>query len=340
MTTRLTPFRITAVALLLMVGVIVTVLLLVLGRGTTPAIAAAVAVQRACDAMETGHFDANTIMTDTEERFVQTWTVAGTDSRLVSHSYPHGSETYNHKAEFVWKDGIQYTRFSTDNDPSTWGAWKVVVPGWGTFRPPTPCLNPVASGSEGASGTSQERHFVWKVENLGYTVETDEFWAGTDGVPVRALFTLAEATAVGASGASGQSTTHANKILRTIAIDYSGFGETNTITAPIALPTPGAPREFTATAGDGQVILNFHDPLNTKPAITGYEYRQRTGTGPWGNPSALTYASKGVVGSLTNGTQYGFQVRAVNSAGKGDWSAEATATPSSTPSRRGEAIDN
>ena len=276
MTKRLTSFRLTAVALLLATGVIVAVLLLVIGRGATPAIAAAVAVQRACDAMETDHFDADVIMTDTELRFVQTWTFAGNDSRLVSHSYPHGSTTLYHKADLCGRTASSTTASApiTTRTLGEHGRSQTLA---GDVQAAYSMPAPGCCGSEGASGTSQERHFVWKVENLGDTVETDEFWAGTNGVPVRALFTLAEATPGGASGASGQSTTHANKILRTIAIDYSGFGETNTVTAPIAPPTPGAPRDLTPTAGDGQVILDFYDPLNPKPAITGYEYRQRTG---------------------------------------------------------------
>ena len=337
MTRRLPPFRITAMALLLTMGVIVAVWLLVLPGGkTTPAIAAAVAVQRACDAMTVQHHDASIAITNTENRITQTLTVAGNDSRLVAHLYHRTGDTLIAKIEAVWKDGIHYWRESPDGSPNTWGAWEIVEDSWETFRLPTPCLNPVGASSlsEGASGTSQERHFVLKTEDLGDTVETEEFWVGTDGVPVRALFTLTEATAVGASGASGQSTTHANKILRTIAIDYSGFGQTNTITAPIDPPKPGAPRDFTATAGDGQVTLDFYNPPNTKPAITGYEYRQRVGSGPWG--SATTMPSSFIVTGLNNGTQYGFQVRVINSSGESDWSAEATATPASATPIFGE----
>ena len=92
------------------------------------------------------------------------------------------------------------------------------------------------------------------------------------------------------------------------------------------------PRNFTATVGNTQVILNWQPPTSDGgSAITGYSYRvQRTGSGTWA-PNWTTVTGGGsarsqTVTGLTNGTNYTFELRAVN--GEGDSSkARTTATP-------------
>ena len=103
---------------------------------------------------------------------------------------------------------------------------------------------------------------------------------------------------------------------------------------------PGAPTNFMATAGDGEVTLSWAAPASDGgAAITEYEYRYSTGSTVL--PSTLwtdvtdgsddgdsTADETGVtVPSLTNGTEYAFEVRAVNSAGDGTAAGPVTATP-------------
>ena len=94
---------------------------------------------------------------------------------------------------------------------------------------------------------------------------------------------------------------------------------------------PGAPG-LTATTGSGKVKLSWTPPTTSGgSAITGYEYRQRTGddyaAGAWTPiPNSASLTSYEVTG-LTADTAYTFQLRARNSTGAGLYSAEATATP-------------
>ena len=94
---------------------------------------------------------------------------------------------------------------------------------------------------------------------------------------------------------------------------------------------PLAPAGFAAAAGDGQVVLSWTDPLDA--AIGGYEFRQRTppDTGSWGTWTAIAGSTAATtthtVTGLTNGTAYGFQVRALDGTLEGAASSEATATP-------------
>ena len=95
------------------------------------------------------------------------------------------------------------------------------------------------------------------------------------------------------------------------------------------------PMSLNATAGNRQVSLTWTKPPGT---ITGYEVRYvKSGGPPWGEWTAIsgsdsTTLSHTVTG-LDGGSQYNFQVRAVNGTAKGIASTTARATPTgaSTP---------
>ena len=88
---------------------------------------------------------------------------------------------------------------------------------------------------------------------------------------------------------------------------------------------PGPPRNLTAVGGDGEVVLSWDAPESDGGAeITDYEYRIN-GTNPWiSTGSTLTTHT---VTGLLNGTEYTFQVRAVNRIGKSRLPNQTEATP-------------
>jgi len=94
--------------------------------------------------------------------------------------------------------------------------------------------------------------------------------------------------------------------------------------SPTTETVPGAVTNFAATPGNGQVFLSWSAPSNDGGAvITHYEVSSNNGTS-WGNATSDTGHT---FTGLTNGTQYTFRVRAINSIGAGVQST-ATATPS------------
>ena len=106
-----------------------------------------------------------------------------------------------------------------------------------------------------------------------------------------------------------------------------------------AVTAPGAPQNFEATAGDGEVTLSWAAPAsNGGGAITNYRYRHTTGsivasTRHWmdvpdGSDAGSSAADETglTITGLTNGTEYAFEVLAENSAGEGALAAQ-TATP-------------
>ena len=107
---------------------------------------------------------------------------------------------------------------------------------------------------------------------------------------------------------------------------------------------PGAPHTISAVPGAGMVTLTWMTPLTTGGSpITRYEYRYKemsaSSFGQWmSNMLELTVAVK----PLKPGTEYDFEVRAVNAAGAGealklppDEAGRATTTTARTPTATG-----
>ena len=88
---------------------------------------------------------------------------------------------------------------------------------------------------------------------------------------------------------------------------------------PYTPPPPAAPTALVATAGDGNVTLNWDDPSNA--SISGYEFQMRWTGVAWQEWTAIdgsdAATTSHTVDGLTNGTEYRFHVRAVNAAGAG-----------------------
>ncbi len=94
---------------------------------------------------------------------------------------------------------------------------------------------------------------------------------------------------------------------------------------------PNAPTNFTAAAGDAQATLSWDNPNDS--TITKYQLRYGAGssvpaTANWADITGSTAATiNHTVMNLTNGTQYAFEIRAVNATGDSDASDTVTATP-------------
>ena len=88
---------------------------------------------------------------------------------------------------------------------------------------------------------------------------------------------------------------------------------------------PGSPRNLTAAGGNGEVVLTWEAPASDGgSAITDYEYRINR-RNPWISIGSTNITH--TVTGLDNGTEYVFEVRAVNRIGKSFSSNRAEATP-------------
>ena len=129
-------------------------------------------------------------------------------------------------------------------------------------------------------------------------------------------------------------------------IAVNDIGESAPSNIASATPTSGAqtplpPRNLDVDPGHEKVTLNWDVSLSDRGStITGYEYRYKVtaAVSPWDDNSwtpidssapGESYETRHEVSSLTNDTEYSFQVRAVNGVGE----SEASNTEKATPSR-------
>ncbi len=114
------------------------------------------------------------------------------------------------------------------------------------------------------------------------------------------------------------------------ATDGLNTGPASAEEATAAWEPPAAPMGLTATPGNARVFLNWTNPSDSD--IDKYQVRQGTGTtftwGEWtdiGSSTATTTIH--TVTGLANGTEYSFQIRAVDGTAESTESNTAVATP-------------
>ncbi len=101
-------------------------------------------------------------------------------------------------------------------------------------------------------------------------------------------------------------------------------------TTTLALTVPSAPTGLAATAASGSVSLTWTAPTSTGGSpITSYIVRYSTIAGDelTTGSSYSRATTSAAIGSLTNGTEYYFQVEAVNNQGDSTASSAVSATP-------------
>ena len=136
--------------------------------------------------------------------------------------------------------------------------------------------------------------------------------------------TAVTATITGLEGVA----TYAVRVRAESAAGEGPWSATASLATNAGVPdAPGAPTLALGTAG--QITVGWTAPHNGGSALTGFKVRYKeSSASTW---STHTFSSTGtttstVIGSLTTGTKYDVQVRAVNSAGDGDWSETTQGT--------------
>ena len=96
-----------------------------------------------------------------------------------------------------------------------------------------------------------------------------------------------------------------------------------TVFTLVLADVPLTPTGLVATPGDGLVALSWAAPGNAGAAVTGYELERATDAA-FTAPTLLSIPAPATFFSdspLVNGTQYWYRLRAVGTAGPGDWSS-------------------
>ena len=173
--------------------------------------------------------------------------------------------------------------------------------------------------------------------------ELDWFWSCPLDGGARVTEFLVQTRTAGSSGWSASTTVNTARYTQTglsngqaveaqvAAVNSQGTGPwstTGTATPSGTVPGGGSTLALRTVGGDGEVGLDWLEPDDGGVSITSYlvQWRTMTQTFSSGRQSSVTDTAA-TVSSLTNDTQYFFQVRAVNGEGNGTWSNEETSTP-------------
>ncbi len=277
-----------------------------------------------------------------------TWTLGGTDAGDFSID-TNGALTFNTVRDFETPASVATSNIysvtitaTDDGDPNESdtldvtvtvtnvddedGVVAIAITRDGTTVPGAPRVGDTltASVTDADSGSAAVTGTTWQWQSKSSSAGTY-----TD---------ISGATAAAYSPVAGD----VDRTLQAVATYNDSTGSTIATSDPTATVTaapPGAPTGLTAMPGDATVTLAWTAPGATGGAdITGYEYRQSDAMGDYDTagsaavvdwmaiPNSAT-ATEYTVPGLTNDTAYFFQVRAVNSRGKGEASDEVTATP-------------
>src|SRR5205809_1658480 len=199
--------------------------------------------------------------------------------------------------------------------------------------PPPPSTPPSAPTNLVATVGNAQVGLTWQApaSNGGSPITNYKIYRGTTSGGETLVATIGNQL----SYSDGGLTNGVTYYYQVSAVNNVGEGpRSNEISATPTAPAtpPGAPQGLVATAGDATVTLTWSAPSsNGGSPITNYRiYRSTTGGGE--TPQAtignvLTYSDTAV----TNGVTYYYEVSAVNGAGEGPRSNEASATPSPPP---------
>lgn len=206
-------------------------------------------------------------------------------------------------------------------------ALRVLVEEGGSVTPAPPTA--FASGNwTAAAGVEQIVLDITALPATGGSPLTElQYRVGT-GQPV----TLA-GTGTGQRAISGLTagTDYSLQIRAVNAVGAGAWSDTKsaTPTAAAAAPSAFVAGDWTLAAGDGQAALTITTlPNNGGSAITALQYRLNAGSAV---ALSGTGAGSRTISSLTNGTAYSVQVRAVNAVGPGTWSDTKSVTPAAQP---------
>src|SRR5947208_1645421 len=195
--------------------------------------------------------------------------------------------------------------------------------------PPPPPTPPSAPQNLAATGGNAQVILTWKApaSDGGSPIANYKIYRGTTSGSETLIATIGNQL----SYSDGGLTNGVTYYYQVSAVNNAGEGpKSNEASATPTAPAtpPGAPQGLGATAGDATVTLTWSAPSsNGGSPITNYRIYRGTASGgetlkaTIGN--VLTYTDT----TVTNGVTYYYQVSAMNGAGEGPRSNEASATP-------------
>ena len=223
---------------------------------------------------------------------------------------------------------------SSTNFPVTSGAYQTVNKRGGTYlsdgyvaklSPPTTPSAPLSLTAAAGPGGGQIR-LTWQApaSNGGTAITNYKVYRGATSGSETYLATVGNVLTYTDSGLGNGATYH----YVVTAVNLVGEGPSSNEATATTFNVPTAPQGLQVTGGVRQVVLTWQAPAsNGGSAVTSYKvYRDGALHATVGN--VLTYTDAG----LGNGVTYAYAVSAVNVAGEGAQSTQASGTTFSPPS--------
>src|SRR5947208_1241415 len=196
--------------------------------------------------------------------------------------------------------------------------------------PPSP---PSAPQNLAATGGNAQVTLTWQApaSNGGSPITNYKIYRGTTSGGETLVATIGNQL----SYSDGGLTNGVTYYYKVSAVNNAGEGpQSNEASATPTAPAtpPSAPQGLGATAGDATVTLTWSAPSsNGGSQITNYRIYRGTTSGGETLKATISNVITYTDTTVTNGATYYYQVSAVNSAGEGPRSNEASATPSPPP---------
>ena len=192
--------------------------------------------------------------------------------------------------------------------------------------------DPDGSGSNdtkapGAPGNLAANPVTAASVTLGWSASTDN--VGVTGYRIYRGTTEVGTTQQTSFTDSGRSpsTSYAYQVKAYDAAGNHSAAASLSVTTPADSVAPTSPGSLHANAGNGTVQLTWNASTD-EVGVTGYRIRRNGNPTPIATVSGLTHTDTG----LSNGTAYGYDVRAIDAAGNESVAATITATPTLSPS--------
>ena len=191
-------------------------------------------------------------------------------------------------------------------------------------RPSTPSAPRVSSDNESLD-VSWSAPAANGASITGYTVQ----WKSGDQQFSSSRQATSTTTSYTITGLTND-TTYTVRVRATNSVDDSAWSSTTTGT-PETQP-PSAPSSLTLDPGNGTLGVSWSVPAANGSQITGYRVQWKSGAQEFSSSRQSSTASTSyTIRSLTNDTTYTVRVRALYSAGSGEWSPVSSGAPAAQP---------
>jgi len=192
----------------------------------------------------------------------------------------------------------------------------------------TPATTPGAPADLTAAAGNAQVSLAWSLPAIdgGSPIANYAIWRGTSPGIETYLAEVGVSTSVVDTGL----TNGKNYYYTVSARNAAGYGPNSTEASATPGSVPSQPLNLQATQGEGRVTLTWESPADDGGfQITGYRVYRGTASGSHALLVELGVAQTYVDTGVANGQTYCYVVKAVNAAGEGPQSEEASATPTS-----------